>query len=153
MTGAAEETLWSGSPALRTAWPALALAGASVLGAPALYVYGAGLWCLGAPVLGGVLFGAAWLKTRMHRYVVTSQRVIAVAGFLSRSRVEIELSDIRQLTLKQSLGQRLLGVGDIEIESAGGGEVEIRVAAIARPAEVLESIRRARLSTKVSTPI
>lgn len=149
----AEATVWSGNPALRNAWPALALAASTVLCAPALYVYGAGAWSLAALAVGGVLFGTAWVKSRARRYIVTSQRVIAVHGIFSRNRVEIELADIRQMSLKQSFGQRLLGVGDIEIESAGGGEVEIRIASIARPADVLECIRQARLAApKAATP-
>lgn len=153
MTGLpAEETLWTGSPALRNAWPALLAAAVCVLSGPGLYVYGAGLWALAAPAAGGAILGAAWLKLRSVRFVVTSQRVIAARGLLSRERVEVELGDIRQLSLKQTFGQRLLGVGDIEVESSGGPDVEIRIAAVARCADVMETIRQARLASPKGPP-
>ncbi len=148
----AEDVLWEGGPALREFWPALALALTAVLVTPALYVWGAGKWSLLAPASGAGVFAAAWLKNRSRRYAVTSQRGIATTGFLSRRRVEVELSDIRQITLKQSFGQRLLGMGDVEIESAGGAEVELSLAGVARPSDVMEIVRKARLTSPRAAP-
>ncbi|MBI4425270.1 MAG: PH domain-containing protein [Elusimicrobia bacterium] len=142
----AERILWSGGPALRNWWPALGLGAACLASTAALFVYGAGAASLAGPVLGAALALSAFLRSRTRRYILTSQRIIAVAGLLSRRRSEVELGDIRHLSLAQSLGQRLLGVGDILIESSGGPEVEVRVAAVARPAELLERIRQARLA-------
>lgn len=147
-----ERTVWAGGPALRNWWPTLALAAACLLSTPALFVYGAGVASVAGPALAAALLASAWLRSRLRRYVLTSQRVIATQGLLSRKRSEVELADIRHLSLEQSLGQRLLGVGDLRIESSGGSDVEVRVAGIARAGELMERIRQSRLSSKTAPP-
>jgi putative membrane protein len=40
-------------------------------------------------------------------------------GFLSRTRRTLDMAKIQDVTVRQSLGQRILGVGDLMLESAG----------------------------------
>ena len=149
----AEETLWEGSPALRNQWPLLLAAAACAAGGVGLRVHmrgpvGVGRFAWIGAALGALLAAAAWARRRAVRYVVTSERVIATAGLLSRERAEVELTDIRQIGLVQSLGQRLLGVGTVTCDSATGEGVEIRLEAVADPSDVLELIRGARVERR-----
>ena len=41
------------------------------------------------------------------------------SGFLSRTRRTVDMAKIQDVTVSQTLGQRLMGVGDLRLESAG----------------------------------
>jgi uncharacterized membrane protein YdbT with pleckstrin-like domain len=40
-------------------------------------------------------------------------------GFLSRTRRTVDMAKIQDVTVRQTLGQRILGVGNLMLESAG----------------------------------
>lgn len=57
-----------------------------------------------------------WLTTQ---YVITNERVIFRAGILSRRGKEIPLEVVNDVSFSQSFLERLVGSGDLLIESAG----------------------------------
>ena len=59
---------------------------------------------------------ANWATTM---FVLTSDRVITRRGWLSKSGVEIPLERINTVFFNQRIIERLLGAGDLSIESAG----------------------------------
>lgn len=56
---------------------------------------------------------------RFTHFVVTDRRVIFRTGVLAKRGVEIPLSRINNINFNQSVWDRLIGAGDLEIESAG----------------------------------
>ncbi len=52
-------------------------------------------------------------------FVVTSQRVIFRTGFIAKHGVEIPLSRINNINFDQGIFNRIIGAGDLQIESAG----------------------------------
>jgi uncharacterized membrane protein YdbT with pleckstrin-like domain len=79
---------------------------------------------------GGILVGivaiawAVWLalkylQWRMTYFVVTSRRVIYRSGVISKRGVEIPLERINNINFHQRLIDRIIGAGDLDIESAG----------------------------------
>jgi uncharacterized membrane protein YdbT with pleckstrin-like domain len=74
----------------------------------------------------GILFlvWAAWLGIKYldwarTYFVVTSDRVIFRTGVLSRHGVEIPLERINNINYNQHLFERMIGAGNLEIQSAG----------------------------------
>jgi len=61
---------------------------------------------------------AEWLTTQ---YVITNERVVYRAGVFSRSGVEIPLESITNVSFSQTFVERIIGSGDLVIESAGEG--------------------------------
>ena len=60
-------------------------------------------------------------------------------GILSRTRRTLDLVKIQDVTVSQTFGQRLMGVGDLMLESAGeSGAVAIRN--LDRPREIADAI-------------
>jgi len=53
------------------------------------------------------------------RYVLTTERLITRVGLIAQSGVEIPLERITNVNFSQSVFERLLGAGDLLIESAG----------------------------------
>jgi uncharacterized membrane protein YdbT with pleckstrin-like domain len=78
------------------------------------------LWGLGAAVALWLLLSAKslldWLYTN---YVLTTERIIVRSGMVARSGTEIPLENINNVLFNQRVLERLLGYGDVLIESAG----------------------------------
>jgi membrane protein YdbS with pleckstrin-like domain len=76
-------------------------------------------------ILGAVTVAwAVWLvlkymQWRMTYFVVTSRRVIYRTGVISKRGVEIPLERINNINFHQRLIDRIIGAGDLDIESAG----------------------------------
>ena len=70
-----------------------------------------------ALVLAGmVLF--KWIILRSHDYVLTNRRVILEEGIFSRRSMDASLGKINNVEHRQTLWGRLLGYGDVEIDTA-----------------------------------
>ena len=53
------------------------------------------------------------------RYVLTNERLITRTGLIAKSGVEIPLENITNVNFSQSFFERILGAGDLLVESAG----------------------------------
>ena len=76
-----------------------------------------GLFVLGA--LGW--FGINYVRWTTTNFVVTSERVISRRGIAAKHGIEIPLDRINTVFFSQSLFERIIGAGDLGIESAGEG--------------------------------
>jgi membrane protein YdbS with pleckstrin-like domain len=71
-----------------------------------------------------VIAWAGWLVLKyfqwtMTYFVVTSRRVIYRTGVLSKRGVEIPLERVNNINFHQRIIDRIIGAGDLDIESAG----------------------------------
>jgi len=71
-----------------------------------------------------VLLWAVWLANEYLRwrrtyFLVTDQRVLYRTGILARHGVEIPLERITNINYHQGIWERIIGAGDLDIESAG----------------------------------
>ncbi|MFO7590624.1 MAG: PH domain-containing protein [Acidimicrobiia bacterium] len=80
----------------------------------------------------------AWTRTY---FVVTDQRVVYRTGVISRHGVEIPLERINNLNFHQRIFERLIGAGDLEVQSAGE-EGTTRFANVRHPDGVQQEIYR-----------
>lgn len=92
-------------------------------------------------LVGALWLGSWWLRTRMDELKVTSKRTIQRSGLVSRFTTEVQHDDVRNIQVDQGFYQRLVGVGDLAISSAGQSNLEIRIAGISQPDQVAKVIR------------
>jgi uncharacterized membrane protein YdbT with pleckstrin-like domain len=83
------------------------------------------------------------LKMHMSRRLISlrlhDDHLTLELGFLSRTRRTLDMAKIQDVTVRQSLGQRMLGVGDLMLESAGeSGRMAIQN--LDSPREIADSI-------------
>jgi len=76
------------------------------------------LWAVVALVWAGWL-GLQYLNWTFTHFVLTSSRVIFRTGVLAKHGVEIPMDRIANINFNQSVWERVIGAGDLEIESAG----------------------------------
>jgi uncharacterized membrane protein YdbT with pleckstrin-like domain len=76
------------------------------------------VWLVAAVLWAGWLV-VKYLDWTFTYFVVTSERVIFRTGVLAKRGVEIPLSRINNINFYQSVWERVIGAGDLSIESAG----------------------------------
>ena len=76
------------------------------------------LWGL-LGLLWAAWLGLQYLNWTFTHFVVTSTRVIFRTGVLAKHGVEIPMDRIANINFNQSMWERVIGAGDLEIESAG----------------------------------
>ncbi len=74
------------------------------------------------------------VKMRLHDEHLTLE-----SGLLSRTRRTVDVAKIQDVTVRQSLGQRILGVGDLWLESAGESGA-LAIANVDSPRQIADEI-------------
>lgn len=127
-------------PAL--AWAMLLAAGAGV--ALAALDEPWDLVALGAaPLLWLLVAARAVLRWWFTSYVLTTERIIVRRGMVARSGTEIPLENIVNVLFSQRVLERLLGYGDVIVESAGS-QGQSRLVDVPDPQGFQSEIYRAR---------
>ncbi len=121
--------------------PTAALVGSIILGIVVLMDagdegIGRGIKILTALIVLGCLawFGVRYLQWVSTNFVVTTDRVIHRVGVVAKRGIEIPLERINTVFFHQSVFERMFGLGDLGIESAGE-----------RGAETFEDVRKPAL--------
>jgi uncharacterized membrane protein YdbT with pleckstrin-like domain len=101
-------------------------------------------WLAWALAIGGVVVFLAvsvraFLAWVTSHFVVTSDRLIHRSGWLAKSSMEIPLERINDVKFHQSVVERVVGAGDLMIES-GGEYGQNRFSDIRRPEDVQKLI-------------
>jgi len=103
----------------------------------------ASLWIIVIGFLSFSYFGYQYLERRFNIWVVTNLRILDEQGVFSISAKESPLEKINNVTYHQSLTGRMLGFGDIEIQTAAEmGATTYRK--IAKPNELKDAITTAQ---------
>ena len=92
-----------------------------------------------------------WLRWRLATYTLTDHRIILERGVLSRYSESIALDRIQNTVIRRPLGDRLIGAGDIEIESAGRDGVE-RLHRIPQAEHFYNALMQAMEATRMGPP-
>ncbi len=83
------------------------------------------------------LFG---LPLSFTTYELEEERLFIRTGLLTRIEDEIRLYRIIDITLKQTLGQRIFGIGTIHCSSTDSSQKEFDILSIKNPREVREQL-------------
>ena len=138
-----EEILFRAYPTRLPLIPWVAGAALALLAAGLAWnLWGNQALALAAGVVALVFLGmllVKWIVLRSHDYVLTNRRVVLEEGILSRRSMDASLGKINNVEHRQSLWGRLLGYGDVEIDTASETGTT-RFAGINRPLEFKRSI-------------
>lgn len=137
-----ETVLWKGSPSQWTNFGSylfdLILA-AAVVAAYFLSPYGPVVLAgLAVPFL---MFLSRWFATRSHVYEITTERIRVSTGLLSRHTTELELYRVRDYTVVEPFLQRLVGRGNLLVETADRTSPHLMIRAVPRVNQLKDQIR------------
>ena len=91
------------------------------------------VWVIAA--LATVWLVIRYLKWRTTYFVITSDRLIYRHGVIAKAGIEIPLERVNNVNFKQGIFERIIGAGDLLIES-GGEDGQQRFSDIAKPEKV-----------------
>jgi uncharacterized membrane protein YdbT with pleckstrin-like domain len=101
-------------------------------------------WVVVAVVL---VFGAALLVGAIRRarttYTITNERLMIQHGLLARSHQETRLERVQNVASRQSVLERLLGVGTVEFDTAGEAQYDFAFRGVANPREIVRAVDHA----------
>lgn len=119
----------------------------AVSGSPFTFMGFAALILLGTLVTAGF----SWLNWHFFRYGVVGDDLLIDEGWLVKKRRSIPLARVQGVDIRASVVSRLLGLADVLVQTAGGGEdgAEARIGSI--PLGDAERLR-ARLIGRASSP-
>lgn len=86
-------------------------------------------------------FGIRYWKWATTNFVITTDRLVFRQGILAKSGIEIPLERVNNVNFSQSIFERLVGAGDLLIES-GGEDGQQRFTDIRKPELVQNAIHR-----------
>ncbi len=95
--------------------------GTIALGVVLLPVFGLGL----------IFLGMAYVKYKTTELAITTRRVIAKFGFISRTTVELNINKVESIQVEQTVMGRMLNYGTLVI--AGGGNPQAPIPGISDP--------------------
>ncbi len=94
------------------------------------------------PVYGiGIIFLIYPIYQRLsNTYNIKNGRVENRKGLISRNISSIKLNNLRSINSKQGIFQRIVGTGDLEFSSSGGGGVEVIFKGVKKPLAIKRKI-------------
>ena len=81
------------------------------------------------------------LRNRLTKMTILDDRLRYETGLLSRTTRTILISRVQDVTVHQRIGQRIFGLGDLSIETAGEAS-RLTIFQIDRPQEIADHINR-----------
>lgn len=106
------------------------------------------LWPIAAVAIGIIIFLGIIFKRISLTYTITKDSIQSRNGLIARNENEILIKDIREVGVSQSIGQRILGIGNVYFASAGTGGVEITFEGVSHPHRIKDWVNKIRKSSE-----
>jgi uncharacterized membrane protein YdbT with pleckstrin-like domain len=116
----------------------IVLIAAAALGAPTIVLYVLAVLV----AIAALNLAWRWVNWSGINFVITTDRLIFRSGVIAKQGIEIPLERINTVFFSQSIFERIVGSGDLTVESAGEGGQQ-NFADVRRPKLVQQEIYRA----------
>ena len=98
------------------------------------------MWALLAlPALAALYLMAGHIRRRMVKLTILNDRLRYEAGFLSKTTRTMELAKVQDVRVDQTVGQRMLNIGNLSLETAGESS-RIVMPSVDRPHDAADRI-------------
>jgi uncharacterized membrane protein YdbT with pleckstrin-like domain len=88
------------------------------------------------------LLGLTMLYRRYsRRFVITDHVIESHYGIISRNVRSVRVRDLRNINVRQSLMERILGIGNIDFSSSAGSDIEVSFQGIRGPMELKHQVQ------------
>lgn len=83
------------------------------------------------------------IKRRRTTYTISDQRLTIELGIVSKEVHETRIERVQNVSLRQSLLERALGVGTVDFDTAGGASFDFSFKGVSRPRQIVRTVDRA----------
>lgn len=102
------------------------------------------MFSIGVFVLSSIaIFDWIW-KTVQTRVIITNSYIRVITGIFDQDTTQIFIKDITKFRCKQTVWQRVMGIGRIEVSSSASSETEIEIDSLPRPHMIIQAINSNR---------
>jgi uncharacterized membrane protein YdbT with pleckstrin-like domain len=99
------------------------------------------LWVVAAVlVVFVIVLAKGVVRCRRTTYALTTRRLAIEIGLLSRDVHEARLEQIQNVATRQSAFERLLGIGTVAFDTAGGAGYEFCFRGVAEPRQIVRAL-------------
>jgi membrane protein YdbS with pleckstrin-like domain len=107
------------------------------------------IWVTIACILIGIALALVpWLITKTYRYRISNYRIDFERGLLSRNIDTLELWHVDDISFRQSLMDRILGVGTITIVSDDATTPRLELKSLPRPRPIFDMLKHRVIAVK-----
>lgn len=99
---------------------------------------------IGMIVVNIVLFVWSWLNVKMYSYGIKDNELVIQFGVLNKKNINIPFARIQNVNVFESLWARILGLAELQIQTAGSSNIEGRIPGIDK--KDAEEIRKGLLN-------
>ena len=92
----------------------------------------------------GVVLVAGYLKRISTTYTITNRRLHIKRGIVARATQEARLDRVQNVNTDQSALERVIKVGTVDFDTAGGDDHDFKFAGVADPSEVVQAVDAAQ---------
>ena len=85
-------------------------------------------------------------------YTITNRRLTIEVGLLSREMHETRLERVQNVNSRQRLLERMLGVGTVDFDTAGGAAYDFRFRGVNDPRQIVRTVDRALHELRLTHP-
>jgi uncharacterized membrane protein YdbT with pleckstrin-like domain len=109
---------------------------------------------VGAAVLVIFLIVLLWglIRRITTTYTITNRRLTIRSGLLSREMHETRLERVQNVNSRQRLLERLLRVGTVDFDTAGGAAYDFRFRGVDDPARIVRTVDKALHELRLTHP-
>jgi uncharacterized membrane protein YdbT with pleckstrin-like domain len=94
-------------------------------------------------VLGFVIV-VGYVRRLSTTYTITNRRLHIKRGIVARRTQEARLERVQNVNTDQSVLERMLQVGTVDFDTAGGDDHDFKFAGVGEPGEVVQAVDRAQ---------
>ncbi len=140
-----ETILFEGHPSWRSAllFFVKGFLGAVVVAAAVWFAYDHTIGIIVGVVIAALTIALSILLRSATEYVITDERLHIRRGIISRTIQETRLGRVQNVTISQSIWQRLLQIGTADFDTASEEQADFMFAGIADPDNVREAVDKA----------
>jgi uncharacterized membrane protein YdbT with pleckstrin-like domain len=153
-----EKLIWAGHPTWRATistivWGVLVGLGVLVLGVLVDKVGGGSRWTmygvLGLILIAGGTIAYSWIARRFTEYTITDKRLNVRWGVLSKQETTTTIDRVQNMTITQTLIDRVLNTGTIDFDTASSTSDErFRFHGVNEPGELRQKVNAVRIGTE-----
>ncbi len=109
---------------------------------------------VGAAVLVIFLIMLLWglIRRISTTYTITNRRLTIRAGLLSREMHETRLERVQNVNSRQRVLERILGVGTVDFDTAGGAAYDFKFRGVDDPARIVRTVDKALHELRLTHP-
>jgi uncharacterized membrane protein YdbT with pleckstrin-like domain len=102
-------------------------------------------WVVTAAVVAfALVLVAGYLKRIATTYTITNRRLHIKRGIVARRTQEARLDRVQNVNTDQSALERIIKVGTVDFDTAGGDDHDFKFAGVADPSEVVQAVDAAQ---------